>query len=329
MKLQALAAAALLALAGTASAQSVTIFGLLDLGVQKSNAGTATWRDGPTTKAWELRESKGSRLGFRGNEDLGGGLSAQFFIEHRFTPDTGAANATFWAGASYVQLTSKELGAVYLGRDYTPYRNVAVRLDPFGQDGVGKFDGRVYAYYGGSRTPNTLGYRSPRIAGFSGQVAVSLGEGSATAARETGFNLTYGSGPLYVGFAYSQQDKGAAGTATRSGDGSSLMMLGASYNLGFITPMWTYTRTETGRNGALKNDFVLIGATAKVGPGTAKVGYGRFDPSGGNNIQQKFAVGYDYPLSKRTRLYADYGTSRQKGNFSTYNAYALGLQHSF
>jgi predicted porin len=328
VKLHAIAAAALFAAAGTASAQSVTVYGLLDLGVQKSNAGTATWRDGPTTKAWELRESKGSRLGFRGNEDLGGGLSAQFLIEHRFTPDTGAANATFWNGASYVQLTSKDLGAVYLGRDYTPYRNLAVRLDPFGQDGVGKFDARSYAYYGGGRTANTLGYRSPRFGGLTAQLALSLNEGSTTP-RETGFNLVYAAGPIYAGLAYSQQDDGRVATPTASGNGSNLLMVGASYNLGFITPMFTYTRTETGANSNLKNDFLLVGATATLGTGTAKIGYGRFDPSGGNNLQQKFAVGYDYPLSKRTRLYADYATSRQKGNFSTYNAYALGLQHNF
>ena len=61
-----------------------------------------------------------SRIGWRGTEDLGGGLSAQFQIEHRFNPDTGTSAATFWQGRSYVQLTSAGTGSLYLGRDYSP-----------------------------------------------------------------------------------------------------------------------------------------------------------------------------------------------------------------
>jgi predicted porin len=197
-----------LASAGIPLAQSVTIYGLLDQGLQKADAeaNSATWQSGSGNKAHTLAESKGSRLGFRGNEDLRGGLPAQFQIEHRFTPDNGAANSIFWAGRSYVQLTNAELGAVYLGRDYTPNRNVAERNDPFGQDGVGKFDQRAYAYYGGSRTPNMVGYRSPKVRGVSAELAVSLNEASTTTPREVSLSVVYADGPLYSGLAYSQEE---------------------------------------------------------------------------------------------------------------------------
>jgi len=111
MKKSLLALAVLGAFAGAASAQSsVTIYGLLDLALTKGNGGTAGLVDGAnsgangTSEAWLMKQSASSRLGFRGNEDMGGGLSAQFHIEHRFTPDDGLPASTFWNGRSYVQL---------------------------------------------------------------------------------------------------------------------------------------------------------------------------------------------------------------------------------
>src|SRR5215216_3180015 len=124
MKKSLLALAVLGAFAGAASAQSsVTIYGSLDMALMKGNGGTAP-NPGAlgTSKAYNVAQSNSSRLGFRGNEDLGGGLSAQFQIEHRFHPDDGAVPATqpFWMGRSYVQLSSATLGRVYLGREYGP-----------------------------------------------------------------------------------------------------------------------------------------------------------------------------------------------------------------
>ncbi len=342
MKINSIAAAALLLIAGAASAQSnVTIYGLVDVGVQKSNgiATSATWINGPATKAYTVAQSKVSRLGFRGNEDLGSGLSAQFQIEHRFNPDTGAQNnaAAFWHGRSFVQLTSKDIGSVYLGREYSPQYFVAVKTDPFGQDGVGQFSSRAYANFqskgdNGARTNNTVGFRSASFGGLTLQGAVSAGEGATV--RETGFNVEYAAGPLYAAFAYAKQDNGAAGTATTSGDGSSLALVAVHYNLGVVKPVFQYSRSKLGVNGNLKNDFYLVGATAPIGPGVLKAGYGRYDPSGASNVQQKYALGYDYPLSKRTKVYADAAFSKQDGRingvaYSNYNVFALGLQHNF
>jgi predicted porin len=169
MKKSLLALAVLGAFAGAASAQSsVTIYGSLDLAVTKGNGGTAP-NNGANgaSKAWIERQSNSSRLGFRGNEDMGGGLSAQFQIEHRFTPDDGAAASPFWAGRSYVQLSSASAGRVYLGREYIPAFWPAVKSDPFGWDGVGELgsmqfgSGASAGYatnFGGIRSANTIGY---------------------------------------------------------------------------------------------------------------------------------------------------------------------------
>src|SRR5215216_6277537 len=124
MKKSLLALAVLGAFAGAASAQSsVTIYGSLDMALMKGNGGTAP-NPGAlgTSKAYNVAQSNSSRLGFRGNEDLGGGLSAQFQIEHRFHPDDGQLDNqnVFWAARSYVQLSSASAGRIYLGREYTP-----------------------------------------------------------------------------------------------------------------------------------------------------------------------------------------------------------------
>lgn len=332
MKKSLLALAVLGAFAGAASAQSssVTIYGLLDLALTKGNGGTApnVGANG-TSKAWIMKQSASSRLGFRGNEDLGGGLSAQFQIEHRFTPDDGAAATPFWAGRSYLQLTSAAAGSVYLGRDYDPAFWPAVKSDPFGWDGVGQISSMQYAGYadtcGGSsvRTANTVGYKSPNLGGLTGQAAVSLGEGAPGCGRQVGFNVEYGGGPIYAGFGFAKTTMGTT-------DGHSLFNLALHYDLGFMKLIGYMSRGKTGLSGNDTNKFIQFGATAPLGGGKLKAAYGRLDPQGNDNNITKFSVGYDYPLSKRTNVYADIGLGRSDVTGATNNnAYAFGLKHVF
>lgn len=118
------------------------------MAMTKGNGGTAPNNGGnDASKTWIQKQSAGSRLGFRGNEDLGGGLSAQFQLEHRFTPDDGAALTPFWAGRSYVQLSSAAAGRVYWGREHLPVFFPALKTDPFGWEGVARIEGMQFAGY--------------------------------------------------------------------------------------------------------------------------------------------------------------------------------------
>ena len=321
MKKSLLALAVLGAFAGVASAQStVTIYGSLDLAVTKGNGGTAP-NPGANgaSKAWIEKQSNASRLGFRGNEDMGGGLSAQFQIEHRFTPDDGAAANPFWAGRSYVQLTSAAAGSVYLGRDYTPSFWPAVKSDPFGWDGVGQIGAAAWAGYlfnGGVRAPNTVGYKSPNLGGLTVQAAVGLGE--AVTGRNNGFNVEYGAGPIYAAFGYEKVTKGAQ-------DGQGVVNFALHYNFGVAKLLGYYARADL---GATNSKVFSIGALVPIGSGTLKAAYFRLDPDGANNNSSKLGLGYDYPLSKRTNLYGDVGFGR--GDAQTNNtAYAFGVKHTF
>jgi len=351
MKKSLLALAVLGAFAGAASAQSsVTIYGSLDLAVTKGNGGTAANNGANgTSKAWTEKQSNASRLGFRGNEDLGGGLSAQFQIEHRFTPDDGVAPATqpFWGGRSYVQLSSATLGRVYLGREYTPAFWIQNKSDPFGNDGVAQF-GAALSYAGfatpstvvttgtNTRTSNTVGYKSPSFSGLTVNAAVGLGE--AAVPRDAGFNVEYAAGPIYAGFAYEK----LSGLTAAAGDGNSLVNLAFHYDLGMVKPILYYARAKVA-GGTVTNKTLLIGALAPIGGGTLKAGYARETlgdvaaPATLGNIS-KLGLGYDYPLSKRTNVYADVGFGRQNDNvsavgvhtsFTNNRAYALGLKHTF
>jgi predicted porin len=330
MKKSLLALAVLGAFAGTASAQSsVTIYGLVDLAVAKSNGGASGNNGGPAgaSKAWTMQQSSSSRLGFRGNEDLGGGLSAQFQIEHRFTPDDGAANSVFWAGRTYVQLTSAAVGSVYLGREYTPAFWPAVKLDPFGWDGVGQLGTLQWGGYsspanpnGGVRTSNTIGYKSPNMGGLTAQAAIGLSE-TTNAGRNTGFNVEYAGGPLYAGLGFERINDGA-------NDGRGVFNIGASYDLGFVKPILYFAKAKIGAGGNTGSKVVEVAATSPIGGGKLKAALIRVDPDGADNNTKKFAIGYDYPLSKRTNVYVDYGNTKVD-LLAKNNTYAFGLKHVF
>jgi len=352
MKKSLLALAVLGAFAGAASAQSsVTIYGSLDQALTKGNGGTApnAGANG-TSKAWTLKQSNASRLGFRGNEDMGGGLSAQFQIEHRFNPDDGnQSSSQFWAGRSYVQLSSASAGRIYLGRDYSPVFWPAVKSDPFGWDGVAQAGSTMWAGFlspanlstgptTGVRTSNTVGYKSPSFSGLTAQVAVALGEN--VVGRDTGFNVEYGAGPIYAGLGYEKINNAGGVASTIASAGNSLVNLAFHYDFGVVKPIFYVSRAKVnvGTAAPLTNKYWMLGALAPIGGGTLKAAYGRLTPDSAtpapstapwaNQTQSKLGLGYDYPLSKRTNVYADVGHGRAD-NATNNTTWALGLKHTF
>lgn len=345
MKKSLLALAVLGAFAGVASAQSsVTIYGLIDESVTKSNggatvnpAGAATNTAGSlTTKSWQVRDnSSGSRFGLRGNEDLGGGWSAQFLIEHRFNPDTGVQNNTagniFWQGGSYVQLTNAAAGSVYLGRWYTPTFWINFKSDPFAYAGIASTNTFGLGNFltqtpqgPGVRSANTVGYKTPNWGGFTANVAVAPGEG--TVGRDDAINFEYAGGPLWTGAAYERTKDGPAANA-----GNKVANFGIAYDFKFIRPILYVAKSETGVNNALEGKVISAALTSPIGAGVLKAAYTQRKNSGTNVIKvQKIGLGYDYFLSKRTRVYVDYAQAKQSDpDLSTNRAYAVGVRHEF
>jgi len=348
MKKSLLALAALTAFAGVASAQSsVTLFGVVDLNLRGVDNGTGT----RSTLSQDGNAS--SRLGFRGVEDLGGGMKAGFWLEAGVNPDIGGTNmiagtnqlptgaavpaqngiSQFFNRRSTVSLMGG-FGEVRLGRDYTPtFWNHTV-FDPFGTNGVGS-QTNIQGTAGSPaqtlvRANNTVGYFLPSLGGLYGQVQYAMDEGAAPGNEYMGGRIGYAAGPVNVAGAY--------GETKLPGTNLKAWNVGASFNMGFLTIMGQVHEYKYGAN---KQTNYLVGATVPLGAGTLKASFG--ETKFGNKATQ-IAVGYVYDVSKRTALYVhasqvdnDAGKAYTAGGGGKTNGaggfkstgYELGLRHSF
>ncbi len=331
-----LAIAALCTLAGAAHAQSnVTIYGVLDLSVSKINTGQSFLNGLPvgltgTQGTVNLRPSTSNRIGFRGTEDLGGGLRASFTIEHRLDPSQGTeqnGQNGMWRGQSWVGLGSSTLGEVRLGRQFNPALYVAQNGDPWGWDyNVGSV--QVINRTGNNSTyaANAVTYITPNFQGLTAQVQVGLGEGgtavnpSNNTDRQVGFNVVYAKAPLYVGVAYNDV------RVQNSPNKNQYTVVTAHYDFGVIRPIVQFAQGKN--NSTERSRSFVLGATAPVGGGRLKVVAANLDPAGPDNKINKFGLGYEYPLSKRTSLHADIGTGKTT-NLSRTTGYEAGLKHVF
>ncbi len=344
MKKSLLALAALTAFTGVASAQSsVTLFGIVDVSVRnvKESSGSL--------KSLSTDGMGSSRLGFRGVEDIGGGLRAGFWLEGSLQADNGNAAGQNWQRRSTVSLMGG-FGEIRLGRDYTPdFWNHTV-FDPFGTNGVGSsvnvFDASGSGATTVVRANNTVGYFLPGgMGGLYGQVQLAAGEG-ATGNKHLGFRFGYAAGPMNVAVAYGKTESTPTVDWTR-------LNIGASYNMGFMTAMFQYIKSETSGGGATDGrglNNILLGANFPMGAGVFKVSYVKADGDGKTAAEKardatQFALGYQYSLSKRTALYGHYAkvSNKSGANFTASGSgpaaahaagkgstgYEFGINHSF
>ena len=201
MKKSLLALAVLGGFAGVASAQSsVTLYGTVDLNARYIK------NDGSSKRVSLSQDGiNSSQLGFRGVEDLGGGLKASFILLAGVNADTGSANNQFWNRRATVSL-SGGFGEVRLGRDYTPtFWNTTI-FDAFGTNGLGDSSGvKQLAAPDYVRANNAIGYFLPsNIGGVYGQVMAAAGEGN-NAGRYVGGRVGFAAGPFDVAVAYAQE----------------------------------------------------------------------------------------------------------------------------
>lgn len=337
MKKSLLALAALTAFAGAASAQSsVTLFGIVDLNARNVKNGsqgdiTSLSQDGIAS----------SRLGFRGVEDLGGGLRAGFWLEGAINPDRGTPGGQTWQRRSTVSLLGG-FGEVRLGRDYTPtFWNHTV-FDPFGTNGVGAATNNWAQAGSGAatlvRANDTAGYFLPSLGGVYGQVQIAAAEGN-TGNKYFGGRIGYGAGPINVAVAYGVTEK----TGTMVDDVTDTNV-GFSWNFGFMNLMGQYRMSE---QASAENTGFLVGATVPFGASTLKIAYSisEFSVPGAAPEAAQIALGYQYDVSKRTALYANYsqvdndaglrftagsgGPSVAAINGFKSTGFEVGLRHSF
>jgi predicted porin len=339
--------AALAGLAGAATAQtttsSVTLFGVLDAAVRQVKNGDTS------LSSLASGGINSSRLGFRGSEDLGGGLKANFWLEHGFAVDSGTVSDStrFWNRRATVGL-SGGFGEVRLGRDFTPTYQGYADYDVFGDNGVAaasKFDSSLgTARDTATRADNQVTYLTPGgLSGFYARVSVAAGEGTA-GKKYYGGRVGYGAGPLDVSLAYGQTLVAPVG----DDDKFKVFNVGGSYDFGVVKALAYVQRSEFAEHEL--TTYGLGAAMPIGGAGVLKLAYTHANASGtsvaGANVDDndadQVALGYVHNLSKRTALYGTVAHVKNKGNATFAVAaspaipagdkstgYELGLRHSF
>jgi predicted porin len=311
---------------GALAQSSVTIYGKVDVGVtfQDDEIDNATSVGAKTVRV-SSGVSGGSRIGFRGVEDLGGGMKARFQLETGLCTDGARASATpedhtcggdrQLFGRMAIVALEGGFGGVVLGRQFTSSYLHMDRVDPFGT-GLAGAGTNMFPFQ--QRLNNVVAYHTPDLGGFSATVAYAAGEqpGDKDANRIFDGEVSYSAGPLYVGVAYDLQDD-TAGTKVLE-----ITNVGGTYDFGVVKGYLQYQTTESdgsvnaapgtvgGVNTAARVDqeTILIGVSVPIGRGNLMASY--IDHSDDANIagvlpmdSDQVAVGYMYALSKRTQLY--------------------------
>jgi len=293
MKKSLLALAVLGAFAGAAQAQSsVTIYGIVDTGItytSKVGSVAGTPAATATGSRFGLNSGilQGSRIGFKGVEDLGGGLSAVFNLEAGFQNDTGAMQgadastpSSLFRRKSVVGLQGG-FGAVLAGRQTDILDDIGGSMTSVGDfGGVVSNVGSGLSRLQGTRTNNSIRYNTNNLGGFTGSLIYGFGEtaGSASAGQAWGLGGKYENGPLALAAAYYQAKANGASTLNNAG-AADTSITSTTLNSAYANPnvsgtvLKTWTLAAAYQIGAAK----IYGNWSRVKqPGAAATGYGSF-----------------------------------------------------
>jgi predicted porin len=338
-----LLAAAAACCAVSAHAQTgpgVTVYGVADAAAEASNSGRGT--NYRVVSGGNL----GSRLGFRGVEDLGNGLSAVFRLEMGMNIDDGnlGQGGRAWGREASVGLQSAQWGTAVLGRVPTPYYVVHSNVDAFAWMGSGGLPAisrseaanrPLLPLQIAARMDNALGYATPSFGGFEFRVLGSLGEGSANIGRGYGASGRYAQGPITAVVGYTRQN--GANNAGASGNARAAVV-GGSFDFG-VARLFAGVTDErnscttacpglTRVTGSSTTDFRLLnlGVRAPFGALTAIAQVTRvndrstYTAATPDRDANWYAIGAEYSFSKRSMLYGSVGTIDNKNGSS----YVLG-----
>ncbi len=352
-----LIALAALAATGAFAQSSVTLYGAVDASFEHG-AG-----NGLTVNKMNNSNLGSSKLGFKGTEDLGGGLTAVFKLEGGLKNESGngkSSNTTNQSTGtntatangsqgldfqrySYVGLAGN-FGEVHLGREYIySFWYGEGTVDPFSTNGPAQTSNLFYKLAGGAyvgtNASNMISYLSPNGPVQGGLQYIMGGNTAATATAGksdgSGYSafLKYNQGPLLITGAISKVDYMIAGAYKVTG-------LSAQYDLtSAASLMYTYAKESQASNNNTEN---MIAGSYKVGATTWKASYTHASRTGSAvGTANQYGLGVDYALSKRTKLYTTVAEVKNSGSGlfatgavsaatdSSSGAVAVGVYHSF
>lgn len=335
----------ILAASGAAAQSSLTMYGALDVFGQylhNGNSGSFSEKSGG---------SSGSFFGFRGAEDLGGGLKTQFQLESGVNVNNGsffADNTVLFYRQAWIGLTQPTYGSLSFGRQYEPTLWVTYQSDPFranevlsplaAADLAGATDrSTLSTQYTAGRASNSIEYASPKIAGARFYAMYALAQTVAQPIPQQLGNIldlaaNWESGGLYVGLAYQYQH---AGTETipnpATGGVLDLNLVGTehyaaalAYRIGIVNLQanYVYTRAKDAPQGSLaalldtahSHSIVEAGATIQVtAQDTIEIAGIERNVRGAHDNTAGVQLGVDHLVSKRTGFYLRAGYLKNNG----------------
>lgn len=362
-----LIALAVIAASGVASAQStVTLYGLVDayVGNQKINGLSQSGVNLASPAGGSGGALNTSRFGFKGSEDLGGGLKANFVLEAGFDPSTGAANSYTnpYTGASSSAVFGRQswvglsggFGEIRLGKMWTPFDEVK-------GSGAAAFDANIFAPAANvwasngyqDRPGNAIYYVTPSFSGLTAAAMYSFGENKTAAVGATpgvsagkiaAVNVAYANGPIAAALSYQTEKANGSSVATK------FTQVNASYDFGVVkllgalgrvkdgfNPSFGVTAAGTGIAVAKSNEYQIgldfpVSSTVTLSGGYAHSKDTQL--AGGPDITRKgFGVAGLYALSKRTNLYVGAQDAKQDSyalvGENKIRMYAVGVRHTF
>lgn len=331
---------------------TVSVYGIVDLGIAISDN-----ENGSTGSRLNSGGLQGSRLGFRGREDLGGGLKAEFVLEAGLNVDDGTTVGTaFFHRVSVLRLISQDYGSVTLGRQYTPSyialvdAGLAPNLGsvPSAHDGIpgyiqgqgmtaaGRFNNGMSSH----RVNNGLQYASPEMGGLSFSALYAFGEvsGNNKAGRVLGVAAKYKSGKDFLSAGYTETTSAANSSLPKN----QIYAIGGRYNFPSFHVNAYYTSQKNSNNiQGMNADVISIMLSYPVNNWVTTIGYSHMnDKTKENWDSDQYAIGLVYYLSKRISLYSTLGHMRVKnggiaGQFfaradgSKQTQIVTGMRHTF
>ncbi|HEY4072510.1 MAG TPA: porin [Herbaspirillum sp.] len=300
-----LIAAACMSMIGSVQAQSnVTVYGVVDQYIDFSKAGS---NHGGRIQSGGL---EGSRFGFRGSEDLGGGMKALFVLEGGFNADDGTSGqGALFGRQSYVGLGGK-FGQATVGRQYSTYYDTLVN---YGLGG-GLAWGNATEYFNDMsslRINNSIKYESPNFGGLVLKGLYGMGESTAPGARSVGnvgsLGGQYEHGPFSLGMSYTQRE-------SQPNNQERWTAFGTAYDFGPIKTAFLASdvRDDVGLN---RSNTYEVSATIPLTNASLLLDIGRYrNRALANANASSYSLRYDYYLSKRTILYGGLAYIRSDRN---------------
>ena len=343
MKKTLAAVAVLGAFAGSALAADVQLYGIVDTGVGYNHVDVDGLGDGQDIDTFQMKSSQasGSRWGLKGTEDLGNGLTVGFILEDGFSSDTGADSAPMFNRESslfieggFGKLAMGRMGSLNNGQ--SSWAKVGM-INAFGTSDWGDYSVQVGNVMStAAQWDNMVAYQTPDFAGFKVYAQYGMGtndnENESRSDRYYALGATYNNGPFAGYFAvdsinYQTADL-AAGVDADDIDDSLTVTLGGSYDFEVVKVYLgaqyfdevklsnfkgVIKAAGVGQSNKVKGYGISLTGDARVLGGKAMFGIGYTDAESADSEDktadvelQRYvvSVGYDYPFSKRTDVYA-------------------------